>query len=87
MSNIPFFPQSPTGHLTKQQAFDYVEWCRKQKTPIVGLEVVKKTADGFESSIYKTVWFKTQRAVYTHAKNFIQKQMAGEWLWVEFKHN
>jgi len=78
---------SPDGlNLTKQAAFDYIDWCKKQKKPILGIEVLKKENGGFETNIYKTIWFKTQRAVYTHARNFIQKQMAGEWLWAEIKH-
>ncbi|MBL7941387.1 MAG: hypothetical protein JNM00_01385, partial [Flavobacteriales bacterium] len=72
-------------YLAKQEALDLIAACAKQKRPLLAIEVVRLTDSGPESSLYKTVWFKTQRGVYRQARDFVIKQMVGEWLWCEIK--
>jgi hypothetical protein len=72
-------------YLNKIEALNEVEWMRKNKTPLRGLDVVSIENESVETHYEKSVWFKTQRLAYSQAKNFLQKQMVGKWQWVEFK--
>ena len=72
-------------YLNKIEALNEVEWMRKNKTPLRGLDVVSIENESVETHYEKSVWFKTQRMAYSQAKSFLQKQMVGKWQWVEFK--
>jgi hypothetical protein len=52
---------------------------------LFGIEILRQVDGEWESSIYKTIWFSSQRGVYTKARTFIRHQMAGEWQMAEFK--
>jgi hypothetical protein len=71
--------------LTKQQALDQLDLFQKKKVPLFGIEILRQVDGGWESSIYKTIWFSSQRGVYSKARTFIRHQMAGEWQMAEFK--
>lgn len=71
--------------LRKQQALDLIDLLQKQRRPIHGLEIFRNSGGLWESSLYKTAWFSSQRGVYQRARTFIRHQMAGEWEVVEFK--
>jgi hypothetical protein len=73
------------SHLTKQQALDHLDLLQKKKVPLFGIEILRLVDGGWESSIYKTIWFSSQRGVYNKARSFIRHQMAGEWQMAEFK--
>jgi len=72
-------------YLNKIEALNEVEWMRKNKTPLRGLDVVCIENNNIETHYEKSVWFKSQRLAFSQAKSFIQKQMVGKWQWVEFK--
>lgn len=72
-------------YLSKQQALDLMDKLRKEKTAISGLEVFRFHNGEWETTMYKSIWFKSQRGVYASAVRFIRHQMAGEWQWVEIK--
>jgi len=55
------------------------------KTPLRGLELFAEENGSLESHYEKSIWFKTQRLCYSQGKNFLQKQMIGQWQWAEFK--
>lgn len=74
-----------TIFLNKNEALNEVDILRKNKTPLRGIEIVDLTDGQIITHYEKAVWFKTQRLCYTQAKQFIQKQMIGQWQWVEFK--
>lgn len=69
----------------KQESLDYINELAKKETPIHGLEVVKLSKQKAETTMYKTVWFKTQNDVYDLARSFIKEQMVGVWNYAEFK--
>ena len=72
-------------YLNKIEALNEVEWMRKNKIPLRGLDIVSIENSSIETHYEKSVWFKTQRLAYSQAKSFIQKQMIGKWQWAEFK--
>ncbi len=74
-----------TRYLSKQEALDHLYHCARKRTKLLAIEVVRLTDAGAESSLYKTVWFKSQRGVYKAARDFVSRQMGGEWLWCEIK--
>ena len=71
--------------LNKKQALDCIDQFQKEKRPIRGIEVYRLNDGVWETSMYKTSWFASQRGVYMAARRFVRHQMAGEWLWVELK--
>lgn len=73
-------------YFSKQHALDHIAHCAKKKIPIRAVEVVKIDGGNIETSLFKTIWFNTQRAVYRQAKNFVMQQMGGEWNWCEVKN-
>jgi hypothetical protein len=77
--------QKEEGFLTKNEALHRIEEMRKQRTPIHGVEVSRVVQGLKESSMYKSTWYSSQRAVYKKARDFVMKQMTGEWQWVEIK--
>ncbi|MEY3397710.1 MAG: hypothetical protein RL220_304 [Bacteroidota bacterium] len=77
--------QLPEGMLLKHMALHAVEDCRKKKTPIHGIEVFRYHEGSWETNLYKTIWFKSQRGVYNKSRDFLLKQMAGEWSAAEIK--
>lgn len=81
---IPRIPND-RSYLQKQQALDFIEKLRKDKRPIFGLEVLRFNNGEWETTLYKSVWFKTQRGVHDAARNFVRHQMAGEWQFAELK--
>jgi len=72
-------------HYTKQQALDQLDVFQKEKQAIFGIEVLRLHNGELETSMYKTVWFTSQRGVYRAARSFLWMQMAGEWKLAEFK--
>ncbi len=76
-----------TRYLSKQEALDHLLLCARKRTRLLGIEVVRLTEQGPETSLYKTVWFKSQRGVYKAARDFVSRQMGGEWLWCEIKED
>ncbi len=79
------FPFDEPPFLTKQQSLDFIEKLRKDKCPIHGIEVLHLNNGTWETSLFKTIWFKSQRGVYNSARDFIRRQMAGEWQRAAFK--
>jgi hypothetical protein len=71
--------------LTKNEALHRIEEMRKKKDPIHGIEISRLVQGLRESSMYKSAWYSSQRAVYKKARDFVMKQMTGEWQWVEIK--
>ncbi|MDZ4751990.1 MAG: hypothetical protein SGI87_10275 [Flavobacteriales bacterium] len=73
------------GHLSKNEALHHIEELRKNKTPIHGIEISREISGIRETNMLKSTWYSTQRAVYKKARDFVMKQMNGEWHSVEIK--
>lgn len=69
----------------KQESLDFIGACEIGKRPIHGIEIVKLTTTGAETSMYKTVWFMNQLHVYDQSRAFVIEKMGGPWNYAEFK--
>lgn len=69
----------------KQESLDYINELAKLELPIHGLEIVMLTKLRAETTMYKTIWFKSQEDVYDIARAFVKEQMVGVWNYAEFK--
>jgi hypothetical protein len=74
-----------TIYLSKNEMLDVIGQMAKQKTPLMGIEIVAIENGNVETDVNKTLWFKNQRAVYKNARLFAMRQMIGKWNWGEIK--
>ena len=65
---------------------DVIGQLTKQKTPLLGIEIVAIEEGQVETDVNKTLWFKSQRGVYKAARLFAMRQMIGKWNWGEIKY-
>ena len=65
---------------------DVIGQLTKQKTPLLGIEIVAIEEGRVETDVNTTLWFKTQRGVYKSARLFAMRQMIGKWNWGEIKY-
>jgi len=75
-----------TTYLNKNEMLDVIGQLSKQKTPLLGIEIVSIEEGTIETDVNKTLWFKTQRGVYKIARTFAMRQMIGKWNWGEIKY-
>lgn len=75
-----------TTYLSKNEMLDVINQLQKQKTPVMGIEIVAIEEGVIETDVNKTLWFKSQRGVYKTARLFAMRQMIGKWNWGEIKY-
>ncbi len=75
-----------TTYLSKNEMLDVIVQLTKQKTPLMGIEIVAIEDGIIETDVNKTIWFKSQRGVYKSARLFAMRQMIGKWNWGEIKY-
>jgi hypothetical protein len=75
-----------TTYLSKNEMLDVIGQLTKQKTPLLGIEIVAIEEGQVETDVNKTLWFKSQRGVYKAARLFAMRQMIGKWNWGEIKY-
>ncbi len=75
-----------TTYLSKNEMLDVIVQLTKQKTPLMGIEIVAIEDGVIETDVNKTIWFKSQRGVYKSARLFAMRQMIGKWNWGEIKY-
>lgn len=74
-----------TTYLNKNEALQVIEIMRKNRRPIHSIEVVSIEDGTLKTSMNKTLWFQKQTGVYARSRQFVMRQMVGEWNLVEIK--